>query len=141
MTTLSEKQNKMKQNKPCNPLWPSLHEDPIWLSCNYFRSLLLWWSSTLPGIRNWFFNKPHVLLMRPEKPCLAGCFQLCQLYTHSLSVQPRELLENSPYVNTGKSSKFLYYLTANYADYGHISYRIWGIEIIGGKIKNTVFFT
>ena len=59
------------------------------------------------------------------------------LVVHALFVQPPELLERPPYVNTGESNKFLYYLTANHVGYGHISYRTGGIEIIGGKIKNT----
>ena len=51
------------------------------------------------------------------------------VHAEFMSVQPSELLERPPYVNTGKSSQFLYHLTANYMDFRCISFRIQGTEL------------
>ena len=57
------------------------------------------------------------------------------VHAEFMSVQPPELLERPPYVNTGESSEFLYYLTANYVDYKCISFRIWGTGLLVEKWK------
>ena len=64
------------------------------------------------------------------------------VHAEFMSVQPSELLERPPYVNTGESSQFLYHLTANHMNYRCTSFRIQGTEFWGGRggpgMKSTV---
>ena len=53
------------------------------------------------------------------------------VHAEFMSVQPSELLERPPYVNTGESSQFLYHLTANHMNYRCTSFRIQGTESWG----------
>ena len=55
------------------------------------------------------------------------------VHAEFMSAKPSELHERLPYVNTGESSQFLHYVTANYVDYRRISFRIQGTKLLVEK--------
>ena len=55
------------------------------------------------------------------------------VHAEFMSAKPSELHERLPYVNTGESSQFLHYVTANYVDYRCISFRIQGTKLLVEK--------
>ena len=80
-------------------------------------------SSTIPYVAN------------ASQETVLGQLLSIMLVVHAefMSAKPSELHERLPYVNTGESSQFLHYVTANYVDYRCISFRIQGTKLLVEK--------